>query len=317
MKTKSALTNQYLLKILAKFSPNFCGLNNLNPSLFSKSTFAVLINDNNHFLVVYKKEQSCYYYDPVGLPPSNPKIISFLNNHLSEITINKKTHQDLRSNFCGFFVLFRILQLEYDFLSINFIPFHSQNLLLNDNICITNLSNLLKSISQIQKKICFTPQTTRKDNLINMLFTFVPNFLGHNPTTPPPTSNYACLFSYKKFFSALVVDNNQSYYYCPRGDVPPSNSNIITFLEKSGRSPLFNLTPDAKNSSTLTKHFCVQFILQSTYVFFKIIPFVPHSYNYNESITKQNIANFLDKLSRLKVFLKKTPTINKVPVFLL
>lgn len=314
----AGLTNKYLLQLLNQFSPSFCGLNNLSPGLYSKKTFSTLINDNNHFLAIFKKETACYYYDPFGLPPSTPSIQKFLLLHKGHTIINHVTHQDLRSKYCGFFVLFFILRLDYNFLNISFIPFHPQNLLFNDSICVENLSSLIKIVSTIHKTLSFAPRLAHTDKIINLLYKFIPHFLGVNPTYPPFLSNYACLFKCKETYSALIVSPTQNNYYSPGGDFPPNSTYLIKFLEQLSPPLLYNLHADISNSSPLSKILSVHFILCTTYPIFKLLPFIPHNFKYNEKIARGNVATFSQLLPRLQKFVKKAPaTIDKIPVFLL
>ena len=134
------LANTFLEKCLEKKSSLFVGMN----SLFDRqhtTRFCTVINTDGHFVGLVGTSNYLFYYDPFGLPPTDTEIVEFSRLDPRPLFYNHTTHQHPDSIFCGFFVLLFLLLCEY--IVPVFIPFQ-KNLKLNDDICITNLKNLLR-----------------------------------------------------------------------------------------------------------------------------------------------------------------------------
>lgn len=103
-----------------------------------------------HFIVLVREKRKFIFFDPLGLTLDS---YPYVKKRIEQSKHPKKYHLYLKgpvqsplSSFCGFFcVLFLLI---YDLKSSqklkSLIPFDKNNLLLNDEICISNLEILTK-----------------------------------------------------------------------------------------------------------------------------------------------------------------------------
>lgn len=65
-----------------------------------------------HWIALYYNSHgSCYFYDPLGLPPKVYNMGSYLTRTSKRWTWNRDQHQSINSNLCGYFCfLFLILK---------------------------------------------------------------------------------------------------------------------------------------------------------------------------------------------------------------
>lgn len=62
----------------------------------------------SHWVAIYFKQdnQTAYYFDSYGMPPSNKNILDFLQNNTNTIVYNKVCFQHNMSFYCGYFCLY-------------------------------------------------------------------------------------------------------------------------------------------------------------------------------------------------------------------
>jgi hypothetical protein len=133
------LKNTFIDNILKNKIPNFKGVNILK-SKFNNQAFSTVINVEGHFVAIISNKKYIYYYDPIGLPPMDSQILTFLKNDRRSLIVNKVAHQHPLSIYCGFYVMNFVMSVYYK----KPIPsFSKNNLWKNDRIVVDRLVNLL------------------------------------------------------------------------------------------------------------------------------------------------------------------------------
>jgi len=148
----SGLTNGYVENLGKKHCKYFLGVFpcNVQPKI-NKNTknFSLIFNeskhdeDGTHFIAIYSRDNTIYYFDSLGLKCENEYILKFMNQFGRNIIQNDKQIQSYNSIFCGYFCLsFITFMTKHDnvkkFLNI----FNDKNLKLNDKIVVELLINL-------------------------------------------------------------------------------------------------------------------------------------------------------------------------------
>lgn len=87
--------------MLPKFRRHFSSfIVNLDPHTLSGS----------HWIAIFFHNNTAYYFDSYGLPPSNRKILHFLKTNANCVFYNKITFQEVYTTTCGLYCLFFLFQ---------------------------------------------------------------------------------------------------------------------------------------------------------------------------------------------------------------
>jgi len=110
------LSNEYLDSLGKKLFRDFVGVFpcDIHPSIGKKSRFSIIFNTGDsttsgeHFIAIVKTAKSVFYFDSFGKHPSDPNILTFLNNLKEKnrrLIVWKKKIQDDSSIYCGFYCI--------------------------------------------------------------------------------------------------------------------------------------------------------------------------------------------------------------------
>jgi len=110
------LSNSYLDSLGKKLFKDFVGVFpcDIHPSISKKSKFSIIFNTGDsttsgeHFIAIVKTAKSIFYFDSFGGHPSDPNILTFLNNLKEKnrrLIVWKKKIQDDSSIYCGFYCI--------------------------------------------------------------------------------------------------------------------------------------------------------------------------------------------------------------------
>jgi len=151
-KRMSGLTSKHLESFGQKHCENFLGVFScdIHPEINGKKVFSVIFNesthdeDGSHFVCIYAREKTLYYFDSLGLKCENKYILQFINLCNRKIVETNIQIQSYDSIFCGYFclsfILFMCLNISYN-KYFNF--FSKTNLTLNDKIVVHLIIKLL------------------------------------------------------------------------------------------------------------------------------------------------------------------------------
>jgi len=151
----NGVTNHYLEGFLKPLTKHFIGVysaDNLPANLSKSKKFSLICNHDkvgepgSHFITVVHLGFCILYIDSLGLPCRIEDIRNFLLFFQLPVFYNSRQLQSIESSFCGFYCILYVLYFEKMFDSHVFnskLVFHLNNLILNDQLCIKQISNML------------------------------------------------------------------------------------------------------------------------------------------------------------------------------
>lgn len=133
------------------FSSNNIPFLNRNESVicnFSKTT-----EEGTHFILLFKKKTSLFYFDPLKLGFIPEEIKSYFLNYENVVNISKRIQNPL-SQLCGFYCIlgFLSVNISVKFFMNDVIPAFRKNTLANDETC-PELINEILPMSLLKNKM--------------------------------------------------------------------------------------------------------------------------------------------------------------------
>ena len=138
------ISNHYIDRLMEKISCNFRGTFSAdNIPIFEEEFFSIIVNlssegeKGSHFIAISFSTSKILYFDSFGSQQTNSNIENYLKRYRKQIIFTNNQIQHLLSSHCGFFCISFILCTENMISVKSFLEmFHSNNLYLNDYICI-------------------------------------------------------------------------------------------------------------------------------------------------------------------------------------
>lgn len=116
------------------FSSDNIPLINVNESIICN--FSKVNEEGTHFILIFRKKKSIFYFDPIKLGYIPEDIIRYLSNYnmIKDISVGI---QNIRSQLCGYYCILAFLSVNISchFFLNNVIPCFIENRLSNDEKC--------------------------------------------------------------------------------------------------------------------------------------------------------------------------------------
>lgn len=116
----NGLTNTYVLNLCRKLKLPVVGVFSCDQiEKVPVNKFAIInldksYNKGTHFVVIWNKNSTFHYFDPLGFQCYNEDVIDFFLKNNKSITFNSIPYQSVNSTFCGYFCVAYIINNSSD-----------------------------------------------------------------------------------------------------------------------------------------------------------------------------------------------------------